>query len=563
MRKIKIGFISPYEAMVPMVEELGEKQEDLLVVTKVGNLEEGVKYAKEMERLGYDLIISRGGTAGLIRNAISLPVIDVHMSGYDLLRTIMLTMGHSKEKKALVGFTNITLGAASIINLLEIDMTVVTIQDANEVDAVLKSLKDDKHTIVLGDVVTVAAAQRLGMSGFLIQSGRESIMEAFEEARRQFVYQQKSQRLVNVMRYFLGARKMDMLIATAQGEVIFENWSKFSGCPISQNELTVLVDQAFQTGNSIFRTVDTFQIRVDLFQEHEEKVAMILFEDLLTAYPNITVEQILQLPYIVTESAAMKRIKNLVEKPLMAKENIILTGKAGVGKKELARYIHAVHGKNGFFVSVDLEKLDQVEEIFANSKIDTVFIHLSQVPELKKVNELQHILAIAEQKNVQIIFSQQEVFEDLKSDLGMNEAVIIHLPTLQERTEDIESLVQQFLMEFHQELGTQPIKVRKNAIEYLKSMQWPGNTNDLKAYTKKLALAESGYVIEENLLHDLPFVSEVKPEQFAVSLGKNETLKEIEQKIIEKVLEEENFNQTKAAQRLGMNRATLWRKLKK
>ncbi|MDQ0428936.1 transcriptional regulator with PAS, ATPase and Fis domain [Planomicrobium stackebrandtii] len=76
-------------------------------------------------------------------------------------------------------------------------------------------------------------------------------------------------------------------------------------------------------------------------------------------------------------------------------------------------------------------------------------------------------------------------------------------------------------------------------------------------------MAESGYVIEENLLRDLPFVSDVKPEQTTVALEKNETLKEIEQKIIEKVLKEENFNQTKAAQRLGMNRATLWRKLKK
>ena len=42
----------------------------------------------------------------------------------------------------------------------------------------------------------------------------------------------------------------------------------------------------------------------------------------------------------------------------------------------------------------------------------------------------------------------------------------------------------------------------------------------------------------------------------------NETLKEIERKLIEQVLEEEDFNQTKAAKRLGINRATLWRKLK-
>ncbi|QDY44714.1 hypothetical protein FK545_01920 [Planococcus glaciei] len=99
MKKINIGFISPYDAMVPVIEELKKGQNDLLITAVTGNLEKGVALAKELELQGMDVLISRGGTAKLIRDAVMLPVIDVHMSGYDLLRSIMLASGHLGEKK--------------------------------------------------------------------------------------------------------------------------------------------------------------------------------------------------------------------------------------------------------------------------------------------------------------------------------------------------------------------------------------------------------------------------------------------------------------------------------
>ncbi|UJF26043.1 PrpR N-terminal domain-containing protein [Planococcus sp. 107-1] len=99
MRKIRLGFISPYVAMVPLIEELNKGNDDFDIIVQVGNLEAGVNYALAMEKQGIDILISRGGTANLVREAVSVPVIDVHISGYDLLRSIMLANGYSDEKK--------------------------------------------------------------------------------------------------------------------------------------------------------------------------------------------------------------------------------------------------------------------------------------------------------------------------------------------------------------------------------------------------------------------------------------------------------------------------------
>ncbi|MFD1862139.1 helix-turn-helix domain-containing protein [Planococcus chinensis] len=88
------------------------------------------------------------------------------------------------------------------------------------------------------------------------------------------------------------------------------------------------------------------------------------------------------------------------------------------------------------------------------------------------------------------------------------------------------------------------------------------NLSSLKKYLKQLALLEKGFVIEKGTLQQLPARKETGIQVGVLQFSANETLKEIERKLIEQVLEEEDFNQTKAAKRLGINRATLWRKLK-
>ena len=83
---IKTLFIAPYPAMSHLIEECRKEEPELEVRVEVGNLLEAVPLAKEGERQGYDVIISRGGTAKLIEPEVRIPVIDVHVSGYDIAR---------------------------------------------------------------------------------------------------------------------------------------------------------------------------------------------------------------------------------------------------------------------------------------------------------------------------------------------------------------------------------------------------------------------------------------------------------------------------------------------
>ena len=569
MRKIHIGVIAPYDAMLPLIDELKEEQSDLTIVSEVGDLERGVELALKMEQQGADILISRGGTAKLIREAVSLQVIDIHISGYDLLRSIMLATGHSDEKKALVGFPNITLGAASIISLLEIDMKVVTIPGASEVEPILLELKNNGYSTVLGDVVTINAAARLGINGLLIQSGQESILESFDEARQLFKSQQKSQQVLRILRQLLNDSKQDVVLLTDEGQILFDNWTAFKQLPVAEEELASLKQQVLETNAEAVKIIEDtkipFSIRAKLIEDRDGKIISFNFKRLLktAAKSNaVQIEYPIQLPSLVTESAEMKRIKKLIEEPAVADEVLVLFGQAGTGKKSLARYLHTFHQKKGLFVHVKMEVSPRLLEDIEFLPNSTLLLEFNKTPHLELINKTREILELIEENTVQVIFSLPAIPAQLTEELSLQEALKIKLPTLDDRQDDIEYLVRQFLTEFHQTIGTRPIKVRGDAMEKLMRYSWPGNLNELKEYVKKLALIEKEYVIEKETLDNMPFTSEFHESNNHISLDNNDTLKEIEKKIIEQVLSEENFNQTKAANRLAINRATLWRKLK-
>ena len=72
--RIKAIGIAPYAGLKRLMEELAEEDPELDLVAEQGDLEEGVDIARRAEKEGYELVISRGGTASLIREAVSIPV---------------------------------------------------------------------------------------------------------------------------------------------------------------------------------------------------------------------------------------------------------------------------------------------------------------------------------------------------------------------------------------------------------------------------------------------------------------------------------------------------------
>ena len=108
MKKISILAIAPYEGMAELLNSIAREREDIDMTVRVGNLKDGVKIVQELtEDFTYDAVISRGGTAEMIRSVCDVAVTDIQISVYDILRYIKMAEYYG-GKYAITGFRVIT-----------------------------------------------------------------------------------------------------------------------------------------------------------------------------------------------------------------------------------------------------------------------------------------------------------------------------------------------------------------------------------------------------------------------------------------------------------------------
>lgn len=177
--KIRILAIAPYSSMEPLLIKVSKDYPNIDLTITVGDLKKGVEIAQNNFHGNYDVIISRGGTAKLLQQSVSLPVIEINTSVYDILRTLKLSDADTK-KVAVVGFPNITKDLLSLMELLPYEIDIFTINSADEDISILQNLKDTGYHAILCDMITYTTARKFGMNAFLITSGIESIRDAFD-----------------------------------------------------------------------------------------------------------------------------------------------------------------------------------------------------------------------------------------------------------------------------------------------------------------------------------------------------------------------------------------------
>ena len=120
MKKLKILFIAPYPGLVEPINQVVQQTKDIDATVKIGDMKDGALIAKSMMAHHFDVIISRGGTAELIRKAVDLPVIDIPVSVYDIIRSIKMAENYS-EDFAIAGYPSITNCARILFDLLQLD----------------------------------------------------------------------------------------------------------------------------------------------------------------------------------------------------------------------------------------------------------------------------------------------------------------------------------------------------------------------------------------------------------------------------------------------------------
>jgi two-component system nitrogen regulation response regulator NtrX len=143
------------------------------------------------------------------------------------------------------------------------------------------------------------------------------------------------------------------------------------------------------------------------------------------------------------------------------------------------------------------------------------------------------------------------------------EVVEIHIPPLRERREDIPELVRAFLEDYALENGTKIKKIDPAAMDYLRDNPWPGNVRELRNAVERLAILSSGETIglEDVQVHLQQPVRRSEEERERESF---QGFKEgAEQEFLRRSLEENDWNVSETARKLGMQRSNLYKKMEK
>ena len=301
---------------------------------------------------------------------------------------------------------------------------------------------------------------------------------------------------------------------------------------------------------------------------------------------------------LIGKSPKMRELFRLLGGVAESESTILLQGESGTGKELVARAIHSMSPrKDAPFVALNCggmtetllesELFGHVRGAFTGAVVDkkglfqaahsgTLFLdEIGATPPSMQVNLLRALEegevrpaggTLPIKINVRFITATNRDLEEalragtFRSDLFYRLNVIaIRLPPLRERMEDIPLLVDHFLAKANASLKKRVREVSREAMVCLLNYPWPGNVRELeKAIERAVLLGGSDIVMPGHLPPRILGQADPQP----ASLKGRVTLADLEKAHVLSILHENGWNQTKAAQELGVSRTTLWRKMK-
>jgi len=307
--------------------------------------------------------------------------------------------------------------------------------------------------------------------------------------------------------------------------------------------------------------------------------------------------------FVIGRSPAMLKVREVADSASELPVTVLITGETGTGKELLARYIHQKsHVADKPFVTVNLSAIPpELSEsiLFGHERGAFTGAHqlhygkfelahggtlfLDEIGELRydlqakllrvlQENEIERVggnklipirvrLIVATNVNLMERIQAKEFREDLYYRLNV---VPIQLPPLKERLEDIPQLVQLFLGRYNRKFNRHIQEFKPEVLEALSLYHWPGNIRELENFVERIVAIshkESIGLVDIPLEYQLCKVEKAETMEGEDFLQK--TLDTFERRFLIKILEEEDWNQTQAAKRLGIHRKTLEYKIKR
>lgn len=372
---------------------------------------------------------------------------------------------------------------------------------------------------------------------------------------------------------------LPVILITAHGtvdsavEAIKNGATDYVTKPFDSDELLPIIEKALRT---------------------EEKTRTALHEDADGRYK------------IIGQTAKMKHVYGMIEKVCRSPTTVLITGESGTGKELVARALHDHSDREAApFIQVNCGAIPEnlfESELFGHEKgaftgavatkpgkfemADGGTLFLDEIGELPKDMQVKLLRVLQDGQfervggirsqtvDVRLVAATNRVLEDEVRDGNFREdlfyrlnVIPIRLPPLRDRADDIPLLVEHFVEKFNARLGTNVDGLTPDAMAALLAHKWPGNIRELENLVERSVLLVDGDVLT---LADLPGLTrdpiEASGEVNAEEMGLKEYVRvytaKLERARIQRVLEEEDNNVTRASKKLGISRKSLQMKMK-
>lgn len=638
-----IGVIIPspsmYKDLIHIASDMGLEGS---IILRQGTLKEGLEIAREMEREGVAVIVTRGGTFELLTDAgIRTPLVYIAISMQDtshMLRQAQALTGLPRPKIALVAYAKVANDVKSFSALLDMDLQIYQSGSTQEsIEVALEQALAENADVIVGGITAQSLLGSRRTPFILHESGEASLRQALTEAKliayARSLEQIQTERFKSVMStsndgIFLlesngnilaanpASRKLLQLAINPEGRNIIDIYPmpKAMECLVSgmqlRNEIVTVSDKLFVTTITPFVSHQKVTGAALSFQPATRIVEMEAKIRRNRSAKGMNARH--QFADIEGTSLEIAATKKQAARYAASDETVLLRGETGTGKELFAQAIHnASLNRNGPFVAVNCAALPSSlleseffgyeEGAFTGAKrrgktgyfelADQGTIFLDEVSGLDAHGQ-SRLLRVLQERNILRLGSDAYVPVDFRVIVASNvdlwpmvqqggfrqdlffrlHVLSLVIPPLRERGGDVRHLARLFLTRYSPK--DMRLAFAPEAMNELCEYSWPGNVRELGHCIRRICHNVTGSVVSIDHVrqalsftptHTLPPI--LTPEISALNLPPAADIKapirDAERAALLNALQMTQGNQRKAAEILGVNPSTLYRKMKK
>jgi transcriptional regulator with PAS, ATPase and Fis domain len=553
MPKYKFAFFNYSDSAAEILRQAAQAQgEEMDLQLLDQGLEDAVPVAQTLEAQGVEVILSRRGTAGLLREKLQIPIISIPVTSIDILTAIQQAAEYGR-KIIFPAFRKKIPGLEIVEDLIGIELLQGVYYDSKSLDGALVQASGLGCRVAVGGRVTRKLAARHGFKVVEIQTSEEEIYSTLENAKSVAQSNREERKKVKRFQKVLDSLSEGVVAVDQKGQIIIMNETarnRLQSPDESADAPAALAGSFPSDFQKVMRIKEPLLNRIEsvkgvqhvvnyfpIMMDAELIGAVSTFKDIDNV---VEAENALRRSWskgliaryhidsLIHKSPTMQALVERVKRFAPTDSTILITGETGTGKEIVAQSIHNLSARSKKpFVSINCASLpDQLIEselfgyeqgaftgarkggkpgLFELAHTGSIFLdEISATPQ----NVQTSLLRVLEQREVRRVGGDRLIPVDLRiisaantnlaemlsggkfrSDLFYRLNVLnITIPPLRKRRQDIPLLIEHFIQNFSAQHGIDPLHLPPAYLQNMMQYQWPGNVRQLANFIEQLVL---------------------------------------------------------------------------